>query len=84
MSAPAVKEARRSRPLTSRVLLEIPRTPRSILRVELVTWDPLRGPCVRLVSLALGSNGWFVLPTRTAIRLEECQRVAQVLMEVAE
>jgi len=77
--------ARRHPPLSSETLLEIPRTERSRLRVELVTWDDDHPPVVRFVVLMLGRNGiWIPAPHRASLRMDELTRVAEVLVELGE
>jgi hypothetical protein len=67
------------------VLLEIPRTKRSVLRAELVRWSPGTAPVVQIVVLVLGKNGnWFPAPGRAALHLGELTRVATALLEVSE
>ena len=84
-SARGNSKARRPPPLSSETLLEIPRTEKSRLRVELVEWDDEQEPVVQFVTLVLGVNGvWFPAPHRTSLRMDELARVAEALAEVAE
>lgn len=76
---------RRPPPLSSETLLEIPRTEKTRLRVELVSWDDEHEPVVQFVTLVLGQNGvWFPAPHRASLRMDELSRVAEVLAEVSE
>lgn len=82
--SPHNSTSRRPPPLSSEILLEIPRTEKSRLRVELVEWDDEQEPVVQFVTLVLGANGWFPARHRTSLRMDELARVAAVLREVAE
>jgi hypothetical protein len=73
-----------TKPIWVKTLLEIPRTERSYLRVELAKWHDEFPPVVRLLVLVQGrEDQWFIPKSRPGIRPGECAAVAAVLLEVA-
>jgi hypothetical protein len=68
-------------PAVSDLLLEIERTKDERLRVELVKWDDGdgRAPFVSFVLLRHKPSGDWEIAKRLSLRMNECERVAEVL-----
>jgi hypothetical protein len=68
-------------PAVSDLLLEIERTKDERLRIELVKWDEHdgRAPVVSFVHLRHKPSGDWKVVNRFSLRMNECERVAEVL-----